>query len=159
MNNITIRMSKTKLSNEILPRVGVGGLIFDKRKGVLLLLRNRPPEVGHWSIPGGKVEFQEPIEDALKREVKEELEIEIKVVSLLGVTDHMIPKENIHWVSPCYLVKIVSGRIKNLEPKKSSRIKWFSLNNLPKNIAIPARRAIHSYTSLTLHPKKYPPVN
>lgn len=136
-------MLKIKPGKSEVPRVGVGGLIFDKRKGVLLLLRNRPPEAGHWSIPGGKVEFQEPIEDALKREVKEELEIEIKVVSLLGVTDHMIPKENVHWVSPCYLVKIISGRIKNLEPEKSSRIKWFSLNNLPKNIAIPAKKAIH----------------
>lgn len=138
-------MLRTKQKNLEVPRVGVGGLIIDDEKRVLLLLRKGPPEVGQWSIPGGKIEFLEPIEEALKREVKEELEVEVEVVSLLGVTDHVIPKENVHWVSPCYLVKIISGRIKNLEPEKSSRIKWFSLNNLPKNIAIPARQAIHSY--------------
>lgn len=141
-------MFKPKQKNPEVPRVGVGGLIIDDEKRVLLLLRKRPPEVGQWSIPGGKIEFLEPIEEALKREVKEELEVEVEVVSLLGVTDHVIPKENVHWVSPCYLVKIISGRIKNLEPEKSSRIKWFSLNNLPKNIAIPARQAIHSYIFL-----------
>ena len=145
MNNITSCMPKIRLINEILPRVGVGGLIFDKKKGFLLLLRNRQPEVGYWSIPGGKIEFRESIEDALKREIKEELGVDVKVISLLGVTDHIIPKESVHWVSPYYLVKIISGRIKNMEPEKHSKIKWFQPDSLPRDLAVPAKQAINSY--------------
>ena len=40
-----------------IPRVGVGVLVVDTQKRVLLTLRNRPPEAGCWSIVGGKLIF------------------------------------------------------------------------------------------------------
>jgi len=123
------------------PRVGVGGVILRDNK-VLLLLRKRPPEAGCWSLPGGRVEFMERVEDALVRELKEELGVEVEVESLLCVTNHIVPADNAHWVSPVYLVRTVSGEPRNLEPDKTEAIEWFPESGLPENLSIAARAAL-----------------
>jgi ADP-ribose pyrophosphatase len=128
------------------PRVGVGGVIL--RNGeVLLLLRKRPPEAGCWSLPGGRVEFMERIEDALVRELKEELGIDVEVESLLCVTNHIVPADNAHWVSPAYLVRPVSGQVQNLEPEKTAAVEWFPLTRLPQNLSMAAESALRQFRS------------
>ena len=47
------------------PKVGVGAIVLDMEQRVLLQLRNKPPEVDHWSIPGGRVEFMERVQTRL----------------------------------------------------------------------------------------------
>lgn len=59
-----------------IPRVGVGAPLERDGK-VLFVHRRRAPEVGHWSPVGGKPEFMEALEDAVKREVLEEIGVEI----------------------------------------------------------------------------------
>ena len=49
--------------------VGCGAFIVNENNEVLLQLRNKAPEKEYWSIPGGKVELFEKMEDAVKREV------------------------------------------------------------------------------------------
>jgi 8-oxo-dGTP diphosphatase len=122
--------------------VGVGAIIFNENKEILLLLRKRPPEAGYWSIPGGKVELFETIEDTIKREVKEELNVETEIIELMGVTNHIVLEEGVHWVAPTFLVRILSGHIKNMEPEKHQDIKWFPVANLPENITITTQKAI-----------------
>ena len=120
------------------PRVGVGGVIL--RAGqVLLLLRKQAPEAGTWSLPGGRVEFKERLEDAVVRELREELGVTVEVESLVCVTNHIVPDENAHWVSPAYRVRVVSGVPQNLEPEKTAAIEWFPLSSLPVNLSIIAR--------------------
>jgi 8-oxo-dGTP diphosphatase len=128
------------------PRVGVGGMILRDNK-VLLLLRKKAPESGFWSLPGGRVEFMECLEDALVRELREELGIEVEVVSLLCVTNHIVHADNAHWVSPAYLVRLVSGVPQNLEPEKTAGIEWVPLSRLPDNLGAAARSAITAYLS------------
>src|SRR6188474_2389410 len=101
------------------PRVGVGGLVLEDGK-VLLLLRQKEPESGSWSLPGGRVEFMERLEDAVVRELREELGITVEVESLVCVTNHIVRDENAHWVSPVYRVRRVSGVPRNLEPGKTA---------------------------------------
>lgn len=127
------------------PRVGVGAFILDENEMALLVLRKKSPEAGCWSIPGGRVEFMETIEDALKRELKEELGIKVKIINLLGVTNHIIEEENIHWVSPVFLVKIEEGELKNLAPDETQKYSWFSISNLPENTTITAKSAVNAY--------------
>jgi len=90
--------------------VGVGAIVVDRGR-VLLLKRRKEPEAGCWGIQGGAVEFGEPIEDAVKRELKEELSVEVELVALLGVTDHILPHAGVHWVSPVFLARIASARL------------------------------------------------
>ena len=63
--------------------LAVGAVIFRGDDEVLLIQRGRPPFVGHWSIPGGKVEYGEPMETALHREIAEETGVEIEVLGLI----------------------------------------------------------------------------
>lgn len=127
------------------PRVGVGVLLTDNHGRVLLTLRKRPPEAGCWSIVGGKVDFLETLEQCAIREAREEVGVEISLHSLLCVTDHCLPGENQHWVSPAYLGQILSGEATNCEPAKTLEVCWFSLSELPPNLTMTARNAIGAY--------------
>ncbi|HEX8878921.1 MAG TPA: NUDIX domain-containing protein [Candidatus Acidoferrum sp.] len=128
------------------PRVGVGVLLTDHQGRVLLTLRKLPPEAGCWSIVGGKVDFLETLEQCAIREAREEVGLEISLLSLLCVTDHCLPDENQHWVSPAYLGQILSGEARNCEPAKTSEVRWFGLNHLPPNLTVTARKAINAFT-------------
>jgi len=114
--------------------VGVGAAIFDKQGRLFLTLRGSAAknERGKWEIPGGAVEFGETFEQAIKREIKEELDIEIEVVELLDICDHIIPEENQHWVSPTYICQIKKGQPKILEPHKCEAIGWFTIEEAEK---------------------------
>jgi mutator protein MutT len=114
--------------------VGVGACILNEVGEVLLAQRGplAKNERGTWEIPGGGVEFGETLEVALKREILEEIGVEIKIISLLQVCDHILPAEKQHWVSPTYLCHIVSGEPTIKEPGKCSDMGWFSLEAAAK---------------------------
>jgi ADP-ribose pyrophosphatase YjhB (NUDIX family) len=117
------------------PRLGVGACIV--RDGRLLLLRRlRNPEAGCWSIPGGKIDFLEPIEDALRREVAEETGLILGPLRLLCVTDQIDAETPEHWVAPTYLAESFTGEPANLEPHKHGAMEWFALDALPSPLAI-----------------------
>jgi 8-oxo-dGTP diphosphatase len=127
------------------PKVGVGVLIVDEQNRVLLTLRKRTPEAGHWSIVGGKLDFLETLEACAIREAREEVGIEVALDSLLCLTDHLLPQEYQHWVSPAYLAHVLSGEAKNCEPEKAADVRWFALDQLPENLTITARNAIFAF--------------
>lgn len=75
------------------PVVGVGVAIF--RHGaagveVLLIRRGKPPCEGEWSIPGGKQDWGETVQEAARREVMEETGLEIANLKLIDVVDAVI---------------------------------------------------------------------
>ena len=127
--------------------IGCGALIFNDKNEVLLLKRtlNTRNEAGFWSKPGGGVEFGEKVEDAVKREIKEELGVDIELVKFLGFTNHILESEKQHWIAFNYLAKIVGGELKNLEPKKHEEIKWFCLKDLPEKITQTTLEPINEY--------------
>ncbi len=109
--------------------VGMGALILNSEGKFLLTKRGKKAknERGKWEIPGGALEFGETFSQGLKREIKEELDIEINVGEMLQLCDHIIPEEKQHWVSPTYFCEIISGVPKILEPEKCDEIGWFSI--------------------------------
>ena len=140
--------SKTRPLREAwhnVPRVGVGVLLIDSHDRVLLTLRKRAPEAGCWSIVGGKVDFLENLEQCAIREAREEAGVEVELIRLLCVTDHVLPGEGQHWVAPAYLGRVVSGAVRNCEPDKTEDVRWFARADLPKNLTMTARNAISAY--------------
>ena len=128
-----------------LPRVGVGVLLVDAQGRVLLTLRKCSTEAGCWSIVGGKVDFLENLEQCAVREAREEAGVEVELLRLLCVTDHVLPNEGQHWVAPAYLGRIVSGEARNCEPDKTQEVKWFALGSVPKTLTMTAQNAIAAY--------------
>jgi len=116
------------------PRVGCGVAIV--RDGKLLLIRRaRPPEAGCWSLPGGKVDLGEPTEATARREIAEELGLELGALELLCVVDLIEPEAGVHWVSPVYLARAFAGEPALLEPEKHTGLGWFALDALPAPLA------------------------
>lgn len=60
----------------------------------------------------------------------------------LGFTNHILPGEGIHWISPVFLARIETGIPKNAEPEKHSEMRWFDLENLPERTTLPTKDAI-----------------
>lgn len=54
---------------------------------VLLIRRGKPPRLGEWSLPGGRIEWGERAADAALRELKEETGVEAELIGLLDVVD------------------------------------------------------------------------
>jgi ADP-ribose pyrophosphatase len=114
-------------------------VIINNNDEVLLLKRtkNCRNSCWYWSIPWWWVDFWEKLEDALIREVKEEVDLNVSVIKLLWITNDIIIDESQHRVWVEYLCKIESWEIKNTEPHKCEEIKWFSIYNLPKKMTLP----------------------
>ena len=122
------------------PGVGCGAAIVSEGK-LLLVKRKRAPEAGCWNLPGGKVDFGERVEDAIRREIAEEVGLAIELVRPLGLVE-MIGIDDQHWVSPVHLARIVSGEAQNREPEKLEAVRWWPLSAPPAPLALAARRAI-----------------
>jgi ADP-ribose pyrophosphatase YjhB (NUDIX family) len=70
------------------PRLCVEVVIVDPERGVLLTLRDIPPNVGAWHIPGGTVLFAEPVVDAVRRVARFELGLDVGVGELIGYIEY-----------------------------------------------------------------------
>jgi 8-oxo-dGTP diphosphatase len=127
------------------PRVGSGVLLVDECGRVLLTLRKFPPEAGSWSIVGGKVDFLETVEACAIREALEEVGLTIAIDRFLCLTDHLLPEEGQHWVSPSFLGRILDGEARNCEPDKTQEVRWFRMDKLPYNLTMTSRNAIAAY--------------
>ncbi len=94
------------------PYVGVGAIIFRENK-VLLIRRGSSPALGKWSIPGGLVELGESLDAAVRREILEEVGLEIKVIDLVAALDRVIFDENgrieYHYVLLDFLCESAKG--------------------------------------------------
>ncbi len=97
------------------PLVGVGAIIFNGNK-VLLVKRGQRPALGKWSIPGGLVELGESLDSAVRREVREEVGLEVKVKDLVAALDRVIRDEQgrieYHYVLLDFTCEVVRGKPK-----------------------------------------------
>ncbi len=114
--------------------VGVGAVIFNKEGRVFLALRSKGAqnERGKWECPGGAMKFSESFERALKREIKEEFGVEIKILDELFPFNNVLKEEGQHWIGLCFICKITKGKPKILEPEKCNSTGWFTLSQMKK---------------------------
>ena len=116
------------------PLIGVGVVVFNDQKQVVLVKRGNEPAKGLWAIPGGKVELGEQVRETAIREIREECNIEIEPQDLLGVVD-LILKDNdgkvqYHYILIDYVAKYTTG---DLTPQSDvTEAGWFFQHELNK---------------------------
>ncbi len=121
-------------------KVGVGVYVYDKQNRLLLGLRKSPHGNGTWCPPGGHLEYGESFEQAASREAKEETNLDIAPadIEVVGVTNDFFNESGKHYVTVHLKAKAFSGEIKLCEPDKFAEWRWFDMDNLPKNMFLPA---------------------
>lgn len=112
------------MSRETLPIVHVAGAII-ARDGKILAAR-RASGMDGWEFPGGKLEEGETSEQALRREIREELDLELSFVWLLDTVEY--DYDDFHLSMDCFVCPIAS----DAEPKRleHAEFRWLSLDEL-----------------------------
>ena len=121
---------------------GVGALVYNDKNEILLLRRNEDGRRKTWAMPGGKVDEGETFDEALKREIMEELGVEIELAEPFSAKPDIL--EGRLFETVCYKVKIKGDPV-IMEKNKVDKLEWFSLDNLPEIDYPPSRDAINIY--------------
>lgn len=115
------------------PLLGVGALIF-QRDRILMVERGGEPLKGWWSIPGGLVETGELLEDAIRREVREETGLEIKPAGMLQIFERIMRDPGgaaeYHYVLVDYVCRVRGGTL--CAGDDVSRAEWVRRPDLKK---------------------------
>jgi ADP-ribose pyrophosphatase YjhB (NUDIX family) len=117
----------------------VAAFILKKNK-ILLARRSKsdPQAGGLWSIPGGKVDLEvgkSVIENTLKKEIKEEVGIEIEDKIFYLGSEAFTRVSGHHVIALIYLAYWKSGKAKPLEDQEE--VQWLRLDQLDKNNVLP----------------------
>ena len=116
-----------------MPIKNVVAAIIVKGDAIFATQRGYGPWKDWWEFPGGKVEPGETPEDALVREIREELAADIEVGKLLHVVEWDYP--DFHLSMRCYLCTLLSPQLHLLEHESA---RWLSAADLPSVHWLPA---------------------
>lgn len=119
--------------------------IIHKDDKVLATKRGYGEFINQWEFPGGKIEENETEEDALIREIKEELDIEIEIVDYALNLEYQYP--TFYLKMACYECIIKSGTPKLLEHNDA---RWLTKDQLDDVNWIPADMAVVDYLKKTM---------
>jgi ADP-ribose pyrophosphatase YjhB (NUDIX family) len=114
---------------EKMPICCVDGVVYFKGK-VLLVLRNKEPAKNKWWFPGGRIFKNERLKSAIKRKIKEEIGIDVKVKKIIGIYETFFKrgpfqnlKTGVHTINVCFLCTVSSLPKIKLD-KTSKSYKW-----------------------------------
>ena len=116
-------------------RIRVGSIIINDNK-ILLIAHKKDGEI-YWLIPGGGVDFGESLEDALKREMMEELNIKVKVGKPCMMFDSIEPSGKRHIVNIYFETEHVSGDFILGSDRRLHDYKYFTCKELSEIIMYP----------------------
>ena len=113
------------------PLLGVGAIIFEGAT-VLLVERAGEPLKGWWSIPGGLLETGEKLEDALRREVREETGLAVEILSRFDIFERIMRdaegRAEYHYVLVDYICRAAGGELHAGDDV--SRVEWVPCTRL-----------------------------
>ena len=108
-------------------------IIIDKNK-ILIAQRGANEKLaGKWEFPGVKIELGETPQECLKREIKEELEVDIAVGNYLGESIYTYPNGEIKLIA--YFATILEGDIKL---SVHDKVEWITISQIDKYDFAPA---------------------
>ncbi|MDV4152135.1 8-oxo-dGTP diphosphatase MutT [Clostridium sp. AL.422] len=113
--------------------IEVVAAIIKKGDKIFITRRNSGEFENMWEFPGGKIECGETKEEALKREIKEELELDINNLEYLTTVEYDYP--DFHLTMHCFICEICGGKL-NLNAHNDA--KWVLLNELSSQVWVPA---------------------
>jgi len=115
--------------------VAVGAVIVDDR-GRILIVKHKKERGGYWQgkwiCPGGALEFGEEIKEGIKREVKEETNLEIDLVRPLVPFDRIVKldeRTSLHVVYIDYIARLLGGELK--VGSDAGEALWVEKKNIP----------------------------
>ena len=111
----------------------VAAIIHDSEGRIFATQRGYGDFKDYWELPGGKIEVGETVEEALKREIWEELETRIVVERFVMTVEWDYPQ--FHLTMHCYLCHVESG---HLELKEHEAARWLSKDELENVEWLPA---------------------
>ncbi|MCJ7478847.1 MAG: NUDIX hydrolase [Candidatus Nanohaloarchaeota archaeon QJJ-7] len=117
--------------------------IIESEGEIVLVKRAREPFKGHWAIPGGHVEEGEMVEDAARREAREETGLEISIEELHGVYDEPGRDPRGPVISISYICSEEEGEMDAATDAEEAR--WFDLEELPEKLGFDHRKILDDY--------------
>lgn len=111
--------------------VGVGAIITRDDR-ILLIRRGHPPAEGAWSVPGGRVEIDETLPEALRREIREECCLEVVPGDVAIMLDRISRRPD-NTVASHYLIVDFWVTVTGGEPRAAtdaSAIGWYTLDEI-----------------------------
>jgi len=111
---------------------------------ILLAKRKHAPFRGWWDLPGGFVDRGESMEEALARELTEEMGLRVKRQTFFGTYagTYPSPHDPFHIVTAVYLIEPHSEDVRVLDRKEIADLRWFSRKELPRRIAFDSNQKV-----------------
>ena len=134
---MNIADNKTDLKRGV-DHIGISAsfVVHDGNGNILLQKRgkNARDEQGRWDVGGGAIEFGESIDEAIRREIMEELCCEPLEIDFLTVYDAHREHNGVktHWIAILHAVKVDPKQVRIGEPDKIEEIGWFTSKTLPE---------------------------
>jgi ADP-ribose pyrophosphatase YjhB (NUDIX family) len=127
--------------------VGVNVLMLDESGKLLLMERT---DTRDWGLPGGFLELGETVEEAARREIREETGLDIEALQLFGVfsgPEYSYTYPNGDQVSNVTIVYLASSPQQPLRPDQveSKQLQFFELDRIPENIISSDRPIVEHY--------------
>jgi len=87
-------------------------LCYVEHEGLVLMLhRHKEPNLGQWTAPGGKMEWDESPLECVVREMREETGLKVEQPELRGIITEVSPTEHYQWLMFVYVARQFSGRV------------------------------------------------
>lgn len=113
------------------PFVAVAAVVWKGEDEILLVSRGTEPRLGEWGLPGGAQELNETAIDGVKREVREETEVEIDILGVVDVVDSIHADEDgrirLHYTIIEFCAEWRSGEVKAGED--AAKAQWFKVED------------------------------
>ena len=115
-------------------------VIIETQGGIILIKRKNPP--AGWAIPGGFVDYGESLEDAVRREAKEETGLDIELIKQFHTYSDPGRDPRHHTISVIYIAR-AEGKPEAGDDAKEAGI--FTRDSLPEDIAFDHRQILEDY--------------